>query len=109
MQFGLTNAPATLQNTLDIVLAGHTWQSCLASLDDFFIFSKEIEVHYSHVDKVLDCRASTGVIVKLRNCGMFTVSVLYLGHMIEPSKLGIQKATVAALEKTQQPTNKKEL
>jgi Reverse transcriptase (RNA-dependent DNA polymerase) len=37
--FGLTNAPATFQRMVDMILAGFTWKSCLVYLDDIIIFS----------------------------------------------------------------------
>ena len=43
IQFGLTNAPATYQRTLDILLSSFTWKNCLVYLDDVIIFSKDME------------------------------------------------------------------
>jgi len=39
MHFGLTNAPATFQRALDIILSGLQWQICLVYLDDVITFS----------------------------------------------------------------------
>jgi len=51
--FGLTNAPATLQRALDIILSGVQWHSCLIYLDDVIVYSKTEEEHIGHVDHVL--------------------------------------------------------
>jgi hypothetical protein len=45
--FGLTNAPATFQLVVDMVLAGLTWKSCLAYLDDIIIFYLSFEARSS--------------------------------------------------------------
>lgn len=45
MPFGLCNAPATFQRTLDIVLSRYCWKSCLIYLDDIFVFPKTIDKH----------------------------------------------------------------
>jgi len=36
----LTNAPASFQRALDIILSGLKWQICLVYLDDVIIFSE---------------------------------------------------------------------
>lgn len=43
--FGLTNAPATFQRVLDIVLAKYKWQTCLVYIDDVIIYSKSVKQH----------------------------------------------------------------
>lgn len=73
MPFGLMNAPATSQHSLDIVLARYIWQSCLIYVDDFIIFSKDINVNSCHAEKILDCLAMIGVTIKLKRCEKFTV------------------------------------
>jgi len=50
MPFVLTNAPATIQRALDIILSGVKWQSCLVYLDDVIVYSKTQEVHFQHSD-----------------------------------------------------------
>ena len=54
MPFGLCNAPATFQRTVDILLSGYRWKTCLVYLDDVIIFSISIEEHLKHVDEVLE-------------------------------------------------------
>jgi len=53
MPFGPTNAPATFQRALDIILSGVKWQSCLIYIDDVIVYSKTGEEHIGHVDHVL--------------------------------------------------------
>ena len=48
--FGLTDAPATFQRTIDILLSRCRWQSFLVYLDDIIIFSKNKEDHLRHVE-----------------------------------------------------------
>jgi len=61
MTFGLTNAPATFQRALDIVLSGLNWQICLVYLDDVIIFSANAEQHVKDVDTVLHRLREAGV------------------------------------------------
>ena len=79
MPLGLTNAPATFQRTLDIVLSSFKWRSCLVYLDDVVLFSKDVKTHIRHVDEVLGALQSAGVTPKLDKCSFFTQEVHYLG------------------------------
>jgi hypothetical protein len=38
MLFGLTNAPATFQRMVDVVLAGLKWNTCLVYLAEIVVF-----------------------------------------------------------------------
>ena len=52
MPMGLTNAPATFQRIMNLVLQDLI-QYCLVYLDDVVIYSYSIEENYHHVDLVL--------------------------------------------------------
>ena len=109
MPFGLTNAPATFQRTLDILLSKFKWQCCLVYLDDVIIHSRTPEEHLDHVDKILDTLMRAGVSLKLKKCSFFTDSVKYLGHIIRPGTLEVDKATTASLAKARPPTDQSEV
>ena len=109
MPFGLTNAPATFQRTLDIILAPYKWSSCLVYLDDVIIFSKDVESHFSHVERVLSALRSAGVTLKLAKCDWFTSTVKYLGHVIQPGTLGIDPVATKALRNLEHPRTQTEL
>src|SRR5690348_14109464 len=47
MPYGLTNAPATFQRMMDLVLVGLTWVECLVYMDDIIIFSETWEEHFA--------------------------------------------------------------
>lgn len=109
MPFGLTNAPATFQRTLDVLLAGYKWKTCLVYLDDVIVFSKDMNNHFEHVQEVLTILQQAGVSLKLEKCKFFTSKVAYLGHVITPGKLSIDKVHVVALERAIPPRNQSEL
>ncbi len=68
MPFGPTNAPATFQRALDIILSGYKWNTCLVHLDDVIVFSKTLGEHIDHVDAVLTALREAEVSLKLRKC-----------------------------------------
>jgi hypothetical protein len=53
MPFGLCNAPAVFQRTMDKVLAGLIGICCMVHLDDLVIFSKDAKQH-EHLQLVFD-------------------------------------------------------
>jgi len=97
MSFGLTNAPATFLRTLDRILSGFKWRSCLVYLDEVIIFSKDMESHMVHVDRILSALQSAGVSLKRSKCEFFTDTVHYLGHVIRPETLSVDTTRTAAL------------
>ena len=87
MPFGLRNAPATFQRTLDIMLSDVRWKTCLVYIDDVVIFSKTEEEHFAQVSHVLTFLEEDGVKLKLKKCFFFHQRVEYLGHVITPGLL----------------------
>jgi len=61
MAFGLTDAPATLQRALDIILSGMTWKTCLVYLDDVIVFSDTPENLVKALDEALTRLGRAGV------------------------------------------------
>jgi len=97
MPFGWTNARATFQRALDIILSGLKWKICLVYLDDVIIFSATPEQHIKDVDTVLTRLREAGVTLKLRKCKWFTTEVEYLGHIVSPVRLHVHNKNVSAL------------
>jgi len=104
MPFGLSNAPATLQRALDIILYGVKWQSCLIYLDDVIVYSKTKEEHVGHVDRVLRLLREAGKTIRLPKRRFFCKNVEYLGHEIKPGRLGVMNAHTRALREAHFPT-----
>ena len=103
MPFGLCNAPATFQRTLDILLSGFRWKTCLVYLDDIIIFSKSAEEHLKHVEQVLSVLRTAGLSLKLSKCNFFTDTVDYLGHVIRPGLLQVATKNTEAIKGFQHP------
>ena len=109
MPFGLCNAPATFQRTLDILLAGLRWKTCLVYLDDVIVFSKTFDEHVKHVQDVLTILQRAGISLKLKKCNFFTKAVDYLGHVIKPGRLEVATKNTAAIEGFREPETQTQL
>ncbi len=103
MPFGMTNAPATFQRSVDILLSGVNWQFCLVSLDHIIVFSKSEEDLIRHVHEVLSTLRNAGLSVKFKKTNFFCQSVDYQGHRITPGRLEIALKRKDALEEFQFP------
>ena len=109
MPFGLKNAPASFQRTLDIILSGYKWKSCLVYLDDVIIYSNTVEDHMRHVKAILGALKAAGITLKFSKCELFTDTVKYLGHIIKPGTLSVDTIATKALTGAQHPRTQTEL
>ncbi len=107
--FRLTNATATFQRAVNIILSKYKWQTCLVYLDDIIIFSSSMEEHTKQVDIILDALRKARVSVNLRKCHFFTKKIKYLGHIIRPGSFEIAEASIATLTGLRHPRKASEL
>jgi len=84
MPFGLCNAGATFQRLVDMVLAGVSYEICLAYLDDVVLFSRTIAEHFDRLKVVLSRLQGAGLKLKPSKCFMLQKSVTFLGHLCHP-------------------------
>lgn len=97
MQFGLNNAQATCQRTIDIWMSHFKWRTCLFYLDDIIVFSNNMEDNLTDVEEFMSVLCDAGGTFKHRKCEFFTDIVKYLGQRINPEQLRIEKTGVSSL------------
>ena len=88
MPMGLTNAPATFQRLMEMVLRGLPWKTCLVYLDDVLIFSRTFDEHLKHLEEVFTRFQGSGLKLNPAKCSLARDHVRFLGHVV--SKHGIQ-------------------
>ena len=109
LPFGLTNAPASFQRALDVILARFKWKTCLIYLDDIIVFSRDVESHIDHVDQILSVLRHAGISLKIDKCDFFTKTVKYLGHIVRPGTLEVDRARTLSLQRMKLPRTLTEL
>jgi len=78
MPFGLSNAPATFQATMNELFSSYLRKFVLVSFDDILIYSKTWKEHLQHLDKVLTLLKEHQFYAKKFNCTFGREEVEYL-------------------------------
>ena len=97
MLFGLTNAPATFQNMMNMILRDFIDRCAMAYLDDVIIFSKSEEEHIQHVLDVVHKLDKEKLILNEKKCTWGMSSILYLGHIASGDGLCPNPDKIAAI------------
>ncbi|GFQ80458.1 fatty acid synthase [Trichonephila clavata] len=87
MPFGLCNAPATFERTMDNLLRHLKWTMCLCYLDDIIVFSHTFGDHLQHLRSLLKCIQDAGLILNPKKYVFGSRQIKILRHFV--SKEGI--------------------
>ena len=87
MPFGLCNAPATFQATMDSILRDDKWRIAIPYLDDVIIYSNSIEEHQEYLKKVLGKLEGAVLVLNAEKCKFFKDKIEYLGQIITAGKI----------------------
>ena len=87
MPMGLTNAPATFQRVMELVLKGLPWHICMVYLDDILVYSRSFEDHIAALDEVFTRIEVAGLRLNARKCHLARDHVVFLGHVISAEGL----------------------
>jgi len=82
MPFGMCNAPATFQRTMNDIFREHLDVFVLVYLDDILVFSKTAEEHHKHLTMVLAILQKHQFYCKLSKCQFGRSSMDFLGHHV---------------------------
>lgn len=88
LPFGLKNAPAIFQRTLDDILRELIGNICFVYVDDIIIFSKDEQSHVEHIEMVFRTLESANMKIQLDKCTFFRREVEFLGFVV--SREGIR-------------------
>ena len=94
MPFGLTNAPATFQHLMNHHFTDMVDKFVICYLDDILIYSNSLEEHKAHIAKVLQRLREAGLYAKAEKCEFHTTEVEFLGFVVAPDGIKMDKAKV---------------
>ncbi|QRW16914.1 Retrotransposable element Tf2 protein [Rhizoctonia solani] len=98
MQFGLSNAPAVFMRFMNNIFCDLLDISVVVYLDDILIFSNSREEHVEHHN--LFCNPA--------KCYFFVTEVTYIGLVITPDGISMEKDKVQAIMDWPEPHNKEQ-
>jgi hypothetical protein len=97
MPFKLTNAPATFQAYINKTLKGLLNITCVAYLNDIYIYNDSIEEHAKHVREILNYLKKTRLYVKLSKCEFDKKEIIFLKYVIGVHKIRINDAKIRTI------------
>ena len=109
MPFGLSNAPATFQRLMDLLLAGLKWNSCLVYLDDVIVVGSTFEEHLLRLREVLERFRDAGLKLKLSKCSFCQEEVHFLGHIVSAKGIQADPSKIDLVANWPVPTSTKEV
>ncbi|GBG87538.1 hypothetical protein CBR_g45596 [Chara braunii] len=109
MPFGLCDAPGTFQHAMNRIFHDYLDTFAIVYLDDILIFSKTVEEHVAHLDKVLSLMRQHKFKIKGEKCEFGRTRVLYLGHEISTKGLKPDDAKVASIRDILRPQSVTEM
>ena len=109
MPFGLANAPAEFQRTMQAVLGDMLGKFVMVYLDDIVIFSRSVEEHEEHLSQVFDALERNGLKLKASKCTFSASSVELLGYVVSADRIKCNPGKTEAIANLPTPRNVKDV
>ena len=82
MSFGMTNAPTTFMDLMNMVFHPYLDQFLVVFIDDILVYSKNEQEHEQHLRIVLQTLREKQLYAKLSKCDCLLKEVSFLGHIV---------------------------
>ncbi|KAI4472232.1 hypothetical protein M0802_017030 [Mischocyttarus mexicanus] len=109
MPFGLKNAPATFQRTMNEILHGLQGESLFVYLDDIVIYSKDLTDHMYKFDLLMERIKTANLKLQPDKCEFLQKQVKYLGHVIGSNGVQPDPDKLSAVRKFPTPKTPKNI
>ncbi|KAI5155156.1 hypothetical protein ENBRE01_3496, partial [Enteropsectra breve] len=109
MPFGLANAPAMFQRTMDYIFKEEKGKFVHIYLDDIIVFSSTKEEHEAHLKVVLKRLKEAGMKMKESKCHFFKTELSLLGYKVKADSIAPLDERVKSIKDFPLPKTMKEL
>ncbi|GET58735.1 retroviral-like aspartic protease 1 [Rhizophagus irregularis DAOM 181602=DAOM 197198] len=109
MPFGLKNAPAIFQRTMNKIFKEYLDKFMNVYIDDIIIYSKNWNEHLQHIKIVLEELRKANMMLKLKKCEWVKKNVEYLGHIVGTDGLKPDDKKIEKIKNLKPPKNIKQI
>src|SRR5512146_3394456 len=99
MPFGLCNAPATFQRCMMAIFSDFCEKICEVFMDNFSVYGSSFDDCLSNLDRVLQRREDTSLVLNWEKCPFMVNEGIVLGHKIFERVLKLIKLKLMLLKK----------
>lgn len=109
MPFGLTRAPGTFQEKMNVVFTPVNRHGVLIFMDDIFVHTATLSEHIQKLKKVFQILKQHQFYIKQLKCSFAQPSLEYLGHVISAEGVATDPHRITAIKQWPIPTSVKEV
>lgn len=95
--FGLSNAPAAFQRSMEEMLSSLRDECCIPYLDDVLCYAKTFEDHVQVLRHILQALQRHGVKLRAAKCELFKKEVRYVGRLVSAEGVRIDPKDLEAI------------
>lgn len=109
LPFGLSTGPSSFQCLMARIFHGINFKSVLCYIDDLLIYSQTFDDHIQHIQEVFKRLKDANLKLHPGKCQFGVSKIMYLGHVLSPKGMEVDKSKIDVIETYPRPTTQKEI